>query len=267
MSNLLTIDRVNLNGLVERSFNPIFDLPLGLPVQHQECGVEVHFADLEETLCRLIRGADRVIGCVSWLTSIPVLDALAGCEAVSVIVQKEEFLRPDLLPGDGWRKKLRALYGALPGGFDPFSFDLRFTETAPAASIDLGVGLEPVRCCGIVDKGAANVPRMHHKFFVFFKRLVEPHPMEKETGRAICIPVAVWTGSFNPSANGTRSLDNAVTLIPTWTRDMQGGLLSERGFGDRMMGCVCNQYIEEWARVLGVSDPLQWEFSDLPEEA
>lgn len=261
----ITVDKTNLNGFVERDFAPIKDYPPGTLLQHQEYGVEVHFSDLEEALCRLIRGSHRVIGCVSWLTSIPVLEALEGCEAVSLVVQKEEFLRPELMPDDGWRKKLRSHYDALRGGISASSFDFRFSNVDPIFGIKSHDSLEAVRCCGIVDKSAANVPRMHHKFFVFFRRLGDYHQLEKVHG-AVHIPVAVWTGSFNPSANGTRSLENAVTLMPPWIADMDNGYLSDLGFGDRLTGDVCNAYIEEWARVVGISDPISWEYSDLPVE-
>jgi hypothetical protein len=73
---------------------------------------EVLFRNLTEKLIEQINAADAVFGCVAWLTSIPVLDALATKKAVGIVVQKEDFLRPD--SGD-WRQKRQREAYALPG--------------------------------------------------------------------------------------------------------------------------------------------------------
>lgn len=232
------------------------------------CAVRPMFSDLEDNLRYWIQGSQRIVGCVSWLTSLPVLADLAKCEAVSLVVQKEEFLRPDLAPHDGWRKRLRAHYDALPGGIDAESFDFRYSATDDAlTSLDEATfqNLEAVRCCGIVDSSASNVPRMHHKFLVFFVRLHDEHRLVQETGMQMCVPAAVWTGSFNPSANGSRSLDNAVLLIPHWMKDLFDGKLSDRDYGNLYWKSVLRQYVDEWARVVSISDPLDWEYADVPE--
>jgi hypothetical protein len=59
---------------------------------------EVIFRDLEGGLVRQIRGADVVVGCIPWLTSKPVLDALARVPGgVGLVVQKEGFLTSEWL--------------------------------------------------------------------------------------------------------------------------------------------------------------------------
>lgn len=73
-----------------------------------------YFRDLESPLLRHISDADAVVGCVAWLTNLKILNALASKQAASVIVQKEDFLRPDLghLKPD-WKAELRAHYEAM----------------------------------------------------------------------------------------------------------------------------------------------------------
>jgi phosphatidylserine/phosphatidylglycerophosphate/cardiolipin synthase-like enzyme len=51
-------------------------------------------------------------------------------------------------------------------------------------------------------------------------------------------PVAVWTGSFNPSENAERSFENAVELH------------------DRR---IAQAYYKEWSQLLALSEPLDWE--------
>jgi hypothetical protein len=64
-----------------------------------------------------------VVGCVAWLSSRSVLEALARKKAVAIVVQKEDFLRPDL--DQNWTRagrELRAFYRALPCGFERFEY-------------------------------------------------------------------------------------------------------------------------------------------------
>ena len=83
---------------------------------------------------------------------------------------------------------------------------------------------EAIRCAGNLntDKSPA-MPRMHHKFMLFCN--------EKS------IPYKVWTGSFNFTQNGTRSLENAVVI-------------SEPE--------IVAAYWQEWAYVYAMSENLNW---------
>jgi hypothetical protein len=74
---------------------------------------EVLFRNLTEKLVEQINLADAVFGCVAWLTSVPILDALTTKKAVGIVVQKEDFLRPD--SGDWRQKRQREAYAKLPG--------------------------------------------------------------------------------------------------------------------------------------------------------
>ncbi|MGG6325682.1 hypothetical protein ACQ5UC_18795 [Vibrio cholerae] len=59
-------------------------------------GINVYFRDLEKHLISHINKADLVVGAVAWLTSESILDALASVKNVQIVVQKEDFLRPDI---------------------------------------------------------------------------------------------------------------------------------------------------------------------------
>ena len=73
---------------------------------------------------------------------------------------------------------------------------------------------------------------MHHKFFVFCSAHAENERRELEVQ-----PEAVWTGSFNPTANGRRSLENALLVQ---SRD------------------VALAYSREHYAMLAISEPLNW---------
>ena len=90
--------------------------PLGRNNFHApEADVTVYFRDLETELIRQIESAQAVIGCVAWLTSEPILSALANVpNGVSIVVQKEDFLRPDVGASGLWRSTLRRLYNRVP---------------------------------------------------------------------------------------------------------------------------------------------------------
>ncbi len=185
--------------------------------------VEAVFTDLERRLCLEIVKADAVVGCMAWLTNKNVLTALAAIDTVSILVQKEDFLRPDV--GNWSRDKLLSLYSALPVGC---RYDVGVSYSACSESV-----LAPVRCVGLSRRGPA-VPRMHHKFMVFCRFTGEdPISGQRETES-----YAVWTGSFNASENGTRSLENAVIIESP---------------------VVAAAYMEEWRTLFGISEPLDWE--------
>jgi len=160
---------------------------------------------------------------MAWLTNSAVLGALAQVSQVQIVVQKEDFLRPDA--GGPRNDHLRRMYGKLKGVDRQW-----FSHATAALSWHMDPDSEAVRCMGVAaqDRSANNMrPLMHHKFLV---RLVNgdcgtPHPN------------AVWTGSFNATKNGTRSLENAL-IIP-----------------DK---AVAMAYFEEWAWILGQSESLDW---------
>lgn len=207
----------------------------------------VFFRNLPESLVQQIQQSAAVVGCAAWLTHPDVLRALAHLECgASIIVQKEDFLRPDINSSDGvWQSQLRQMYDAID--------EVRWHSSNYADGIvdtnnllhELSVcGVQDgraIRCCGNhnADKTPAH-PRMHNKFFVFFDKTEEMRVALEGGSEEMCTiytPRAVWTGSFNPTTNGGMSLENAV-------------LIRDRA--------ICDAYVNEWAQILAISEPLDW---------
>lgn len=218
---------------------------------------EVHFHDLESALVNEISKYPVVVGCVAWLTNERILRALSERETVSIIVNKEDFLRPD--KGSWSQRKIKTLYSALPPG--------ERTGMGCWYSWNGDTTLESVRCAGIYGDRKSVPPRMHHKFLVFCKYVttkitfvshaddwaeLSREPVSfipenwwtEQTSEGMRIEYdtdlagfSVWTGSFNLSENGTRSLENAIII-----RSPQ----------------VAAAYLSEWRTIVGISEPLDW---------
>lgn len=150
----------------------------------------VYFRNIEENLLKHITEADAVFGAVAWLTSHSILNALAEKENVSIIVQKEDFLRPDIGTKSNFKNILRKKYSNLKCNLIRYSFD----NILNSVSVSSDPSISPVRCVGNhnLEKKPA-FPRMHNKFLIFAKVVVDKkkNDIEKIT------PYAVWTGSFN----------------------------------------------------------------------
>lgn len=196
-------------------------------------GVRVHFRNLEEHLCAYIAASPYVVGAVAWLTSERILAALSQCEAVALVVQKEDFLRPDeCVDQRAWAAALRQRYEALPD-----SEVLRYTTPLQQYSYCGGGGLDPVRCVGNYNRERRPAhPRMHHKFLVFC-RPATPEELEDEPDDAV-VPMAVWTGSFNMTQTAARSLENALYITDP---------------------VLVLAYYNEWVQIMGLSEALDWE--------
>jgi len=131
-------------------------------------GISVHsvFGSIEDFLVARIRehkdGA--IFGCVAWLTSLRILKALAECKNVQIVVQKEDFLRPDSNSKSDWNQTLRNAYDRLACGMDRMEMKYGVGEL----SICSDTRVDAVRCLGNhnTDKSPA-APRMHNKFMVF----------------------------------------------------------------------------------------------------
>jgi hypothetical protein len=190
---------------------------------------EIFFRNLEENLIQQINQADIVVGCVAWLTNENILKALAQKASVNIVVQKEDFLRPET-KSQYWAKNLRRLYSGLK------SFSIIQTKRKSFFdNVSFMSERPPVVCVGNhnADKSPAH-PRMHNKFMVFFK----------ESKKAIngylptYEPYAVWTGSFNMTHNATMSLENAV-------------LISDVD--------IAYQYYNEFGQIYALAEYLDWE--------
>ena len=197
--NLIERDRArqgttNLNMLTIRGDTPDHK---GYPLEDfktysEDKKIKVVFKHLDIELHQRLDKANVVVGCVAWLTDKGVLNKLARKQGVSIIVQKEDFLRPDLNPEKDWVKNLRESYEAIPG----FEDRKDFYENL---SICGEPGIASVRCVGNYNHDKAQtMPRMHHKFLVF--------------GNSIDDWYEVWTGSYNITRNADSSFENAVII-------------------------------------------------------
>jgi hypothetical protein len=213
------------------------DVPLdNSPYSADGCRATALFGNLEESLCKIIREADFVIGCVAWLTNKNVLRALSvPREGVQLVVQKEDWLRPDcsVSRAESWKTGLREAYDDLECRIDRWSMSSMLDM--PTLSAGWDVDESAVRCAGNHNSARHPAfPRMHHKFFVFCDVGLD----DKYRMPCSITPRSVWTGSFNPTANGTRSRENAV-------------LIESDG--------IAAAYAREWFQVYAISEPLDWE--------
>ncbi len=186
--------------------------------------ITAYFRDLENNLVDLINQYPASAGCVAWLTSVPILSALARQQQTTIIVQKEDFLRPD---GATNKKHLRLLYSKLEGG-ERYTFSKLCN-----LSVCGDPTIEGVRCVGNhnSDRNPA-CPRMHNKFLILGQ-------LEKgEVSHYCFVPELVWTGSFNFTYNAGLSLENALVISN-----------SE----------IVSAYYSYWQDIAAISEPLDWE--------
>lgn len=150
------------------------------------------FRNIENEIVEQIKKHDVIVGCVAWLTSVPILEALQG-KQVSFIVQQEDWLRPD---SKEWSlKKQRELYQSLIG----------INNYVARASWCCCFDIQPIRLSGKPKTMNRSNARMHHKFALFGKRsATEDFPIVDFD--------LLWTGSYNFTANATKSLENGVFI-------------------------------------------------------
>lgn len=211
----------------------------GYEMSREAAPVTTLFENLPEQCCVFIAGADLITGCVAWLTNDLILTALSEIPSVSIIVQKEDFLRPDN-PAQ-YKSRLRQKYERLHPLWRVETDHTEYYSTCSGSSVEDCA----VRCMGIVNRGQRiAVPRMHHKFLV---RCENSYCQDRgeckwqwqgEPCRGHPKPTAVWTGSFNMTHNGAASLENAVVITDP---------------------VIAQRYQTEWAWVFGLSEPLDWE--------
>ena len=207
-------------------------------IRISDCDLEVVFRNQKERLLELIRVYPYVCGCIAWLTDTEVLSAMADMKHVSIIVQKEDFLRPDLSSSSNFPKKLRAAYNALP-----IEFERYFVESGIVSRLSVAGDptMDPVRCVGNHNSNKLPAfPRMHNKFLVFTEGFSHKDELGNELDRTLGISdnACVWTGSYNISNTATKSLENAIII-----RNKQGA----------------QAYFNEWAQITALSEPLDWE--------
>jgi len=203
--------------------------------------VRAHFGDLAAHLVQNIRQCDFVVGCCAWLTHPEVINALSatyyGCQ---IICQKEDFLRPDACSARGWKSHLHARYAALSCRIN--RHDCAAVSGLPCLSTNMDDGyMQPIRCVGNHNSDRSPAfPRMHHKFLVFCGVTEDQGREGWEDGyyNLAPVPLAIWTGSFNPTSNGTKSRENAVVIESRQ---------------------IAAAYFREWYQMFALSEELDWE--------
>ena len=160
-------------------------------------------------------------------------------KGVAIVVQKEDFLRPDLGADDKWKCRLRTSYDALKTiSNDRLEWGGRLVANLSVC----GDGtIQPVRCVGNHNRDKRMAfPRMHNKFLVFCRpEDYSPKEREERGWRTFDPkPYAVWTGSFNFSKNAGMSLENALFLTDAK---------------------LVQAYFDEWEQIVTISEPLDWE--------
>ncbi|MEU8241428.1 hypothetical protein AB0C07_24540 [Actinoplanes missouriensis] len=192
--------------------------------------IDVHFRELEMRLVELIADHSWAAGNVAWLTSLPILDALSRLSRVSIIVQKEDFLRPDKAS----QHQLHKAYDKIRGS------DRLEWPHINELSTSTDQTMQAIRCVGNLntEKKPAH-PRAHNKFLVLGKYVSLPESDDDgvyKLGRDM-VACCVWTGSFNFTYNATRSLENAVVI---------------------RQSDVVGAYLAEWGQIAAISEPLDW---------
>ncbi len=106
---------------------------------------EVFFRNIKSHLYRKMFDAYAIMGCVAWLTDFDILDPMGVPRGgVQMIVQKEDFLRPDIGPHkENWKDLLRIRYNNLrPTGLHMMAI------TGEGVSVGGDASPEAVRCVG-----------------------------------------------------------------------------------------------------------------------
>lgn len=199
--------------------------------------VNVYFDYLPKRLCDHVEEADATVGCIAWLTHFGILDAISH-HPTSIIVQKEDFLRPDLTARGNWTSRLRQAYDSLQDGIHRWNIPSPLLENLSACSL---TSFDTVRCVGNynADKKPA-FPRAHHKFLVFLRKdgvLTDEEKFEDWVDRLSYTPYAVWTGSFNFTENAAASFENAVYI---------------------QNRTIAQAYLDEFVHLFALSEPLDW---------
>ena len=183
--------------------------------------IEIVFKNIKQRVIKFIRQYDHIVGCVAWLTDMDILAELAKKKEVSLLVQKEDFLRPE---GKSNQTALQNAYDELKAdGFIMALFNAPISTHGSAY-------MEAIRCVGNHNSCKTQVkPRMHNKFLIGIKKIPKA-PFFR--------PTAVLTGSYNFTKGSEYSFENAVVMP------------NRR---------VAEAYMREYQQIYLFSEKLNWE--------
>ena len=216
--------------------------------------IEVVFRNYKSRLLQLYEEArtDGLVslGAVAWLTDFEILDAMTKVPT-SVVVQKEDFLRPDEAIGSGrdrWRDILREHYLAVEGSdiHQPEFCRQHFPHPLGDMNLTGDQTISGIRCFGVRNErrvgGRGPRPLMHNKFILFAKLSFSPAPGHEGEDDPLLAPTwdprIVWTGSCNLTRLTPRSRENALIIR------------------DAIIG---EGYLREWVEIMAMSEPLDWD--------
>ncbi len=189
-----------------------------------EAMVRPVFRNIENEIVEQIKRHDIIVGCVAWLTSVPILTALQG-KSVQFVVQQEDWLRPD---SSEWSMEAqRNLYRSLSG----------VSNCVAGASVCGCFDIQPIRLSGKPKNKNRSNARMHHKFALFGNYYKSDDEFEIGYNRFELL----WTGSYNFTANATKSLENGLfvkseEIIDAYFTEWRQVLLSSFRIEDRWWG-------------------------------
>lgn len=162
-----------------------------------------------------------------------ILAALSKKSGVSIIVQKEDWLRPDLNDRGDWKTRQKSRYAQIRSSLSRFDEGLKETVLGDMSYCG-DPTIDAVRCVGNHNSlKLPAFPRMHHKFIVLCREIAT-----EEDGYKNYDPYEVWTGSFNFTKNAGSSFENAIVL-----RD----------------ATLAKAFLSEYAQVAALSEQLNWE--------
>lgn len=182
--------------------------------------VHVFFRNQKEILIEKIKASECIVGCVAWLTDFDILSALSKVKTVAIVVQKEDFLRPDVGATNTWKVNLREAYTEISNNTTRYDWP----GLIERLSVCTDPKMEAIRCVGNHNKDKSPAfPRMHNKFLIFGdknKNFTE-----------------VWTGSFNLTKNASFSLENSLLIQSPE---------------------LASAYYKEFSQIYALSEPLDW---------
>jgi hypothetical protein len=196
--------------------------------------VEIVFRNQQKRLIEFIGRYDCILGAVAWFTDLSVVNSLRD-KKVSIILQKEDFLRPDSTK----KQDLLKAYSSVPKTLERSEL-LGIGSSLSYASGDTDI--QPFRCVGNINSAKAPaMPRMHNKFLVGCGYKLNTYGVDPDEGFDLVYgeisPQAVWTGSYNFSYPAQKSFENAIIINN-----------SE----------VAEAYAKEFSQIFAFSEQLDW---------
>lgn len=192
--------------------------------------IEVYFKNIEYQIINKIKKYDSVIGCIAWLTNKNILKALSKKKLVSIIVQEEDFLRPDI-NFNGIKQKFKNKMFKLYEKINKKNYiSLCNCGISYCSNGELECG---IRRMGMINENKVPAfPRMHNKFIICFNSDGDRFDTcEKLNGE-------VLTGSYNYTENSNNSLENVVCIK-----------------SDK----IVEKYYYQYAEIALLSVPLDWD--------